>query len=255
MQVDSETQGSSGEMATTSGSKPIIGKLSEFDPDVESFENFSERLENCFTVNAIQNKDKKAYFISLLGPKMYAALKNLWVPEVPKDKSFDDLVKILKEHYAPKINITYERFLFNKRNQKENESISEYAVQLKKLAASCKFEQFLEQALMDRFLCGLKSTHIQSKLLAEGEKLTFDKAVESAILVENAEQNTKSLHSEGIKTGEINLLKNRKSLKNNSKGYSKPGVGLNKNKSSSKMCFRCGKDHDPVNCPYKEPYM
>lgn len=41
-------------------------------------------------------------------------------------------------------------------------------MQFEKLAASCKFDKFLDEALRDRFLCGLKSAAIQNKLLAEG---------------------------------------------------------------------------------------
>lgn len=234
---------------TEMASKPMIGKLSEYDPDIESFENFSERLDNFFTVNSIKDTDKKAYFISLMGPKMYATLKNLLVPDVPKDKAYSELIDVLKAHYAPKKNITYERFLFNKRNQRENEAIAEYAVQLRKLASSCQFETFLEQALRDRFLCGLRSSHIQSKLLAEGEKLTFDKAIEAALLVENAESNTRSLHTESLRpASEVNFVKN-KFGKSVPKYMNRPKQNFKNQKLKS--CYRCGKDHEARNCPYK----
>lgn len=87
------------------------------------------------------------------------------------------------------------------------------------MAASYKFEDFLDDALRDRFLCRLRSSLIQSKLLAEGGKLTFEKALEMALVIENAESNVRPLHpsysrdSTGNRpTGtEINVVKGSKS--------------------------------------------
>lgn len=44
--------------------------------------------------------------------------KNLLVPKTPNETTFD-MVKILKGHFIPTRNITYERFIFNKIQQKE----------------------------------------------------------------------------------------------------------------------------------------
>ena len=43
----------------------------------------------------------------------------------------------------------------------------------------CEFGAFLEEALRDRLVCGLKNIQIQKKLLGERE-LTFKKAFETA---------------------------------------------------------------------------
>lgn len=60
--------------------------------------------------------------------------KNLLVPKTPNETTFDNMVKILKGHFTPTRNITYEMFIFNKRQQKEGESLTEYSSQLKQLA-------------------------------------------------------------------------------------------------------------------------
>src|SRR5436190_13486737 len=110
--------------------KACLGKVSEFNSEIESFENYTERLEQFFKANDIKDTDKVSVFISLIGPELYNTLKSLIVPDLPKNKTYDDLIAVLKKHFVPTKNVAYERFLFNKRNQKEGESISEYAVQL-----------------------------------------------------------------------------------------------------------------------------
>ena len=71
------------------------------------------------------------------------------------------MVKELKNYYMPKPLVISERFKFNKRNQKESEGISAYVVELKRLATFCDFDAFLNDALRDRFVCGLKSEVIK----------------------------------------------------------------------------------------------
>ena len=53
-------------------------------------------------------------------------------------------------------------------------------------------ETFLNQALHDRFMCGLESESTQKRLLSEDHKLTFSKAVEIAQGMESAETKAKS---------------------------------------------------------------
>ena len=78
-----------------------------------------------------------------------------------------------------------ERFKFHRRNQLESEWVALLVVELKRLALKCEFGVFLEEALRDRLVCGLKNIQIQKKLLAERE-LTFKKGFETAQSMELA---------------------------------------------------------------------
>lgn len=64
----------------------------------------------------------------------------------------------------PKALVISERFKFNKRNQKEGESVNSYVVELKRLSTHCEFGTFLLKALRDRLVCGLRSETTQKKL-------------------------------------------------------------------------------------------
>ena len=72
------------------------------------------------------------------------------------------------------------------------ESIADYDVALRKLATNCKFGHYLEDALRNRFVCGLSNKAIQRRLLSEPD-LTLTKAMELAQGMEAAERNSKSL--------------------------------------------------------------
>ena len=88
-------------------------------------------------------------------------------PDRPKDKSFVELKELLVAHYSPKPILIAERFKFHHRNQLESKTVAQFVVELKQLALKCEFGTFLEEALRDRLVCGLKSVQIQKELLPE----------------------------------------------------------------------------------------
>ena len=55
-------------------------------------------------------------------------------PDKPGDKSHDEIVTILGNHYSPKPLINAERFRFHKRNLEEGESVSQFVAVLKWLS-------------------------------------------------------------------------------------------------------------------------
>ena len=75
--------------------------------------------------------------------------------------------QLLKDHFKPKRLLIAERFTFHRQNQRLGETMAEYDAVLRKLAVTCEFEVIFEEALRDRFVCGLHSEDIQCWLLSE----------------------------------------------------------------------------------------
>ena len=132
-------------------------------------------MELYFAASHFEADYEVATSLALIWADAYGLLRNLLAPELPKDKSFDELKELLVSHYSPKPILIAERYKFHRRNQHESETVAQFVVELKRLALKCEFGTFLEEALRDRLLCGLKSVQIQKKLLAERD-LTFKKA-------------------------------------------------------------------------------
>ena len=163
----------------------------------------------------------------MIGADAYGVLRNLLAPQRPKDKFFDELKEVLTGHCSPKPILIAERFKFHRRNQLESESVAQFVVALK-----CEFGAFLEEALRDRFVCGLKNIHIQKKLLAERE-LTFKKAFETAQSIELA---NKEDMRDVITTGDESV--NR---------VDKVATPRRPQRESG-SCFRYGQKHAPSEC-------
>ena len=115
-------------------------------------------------------------------------MRNLVSPQKPGDLSYDDLVKVVKNHHSPQPSEIVERFKFNSRNQRSNDTISEYMAELRRLSGNCNFNATLEDMLRDRVVCGVKDTRIQRRLLCE-KTLDFSKTLSLAQSMEIAEKN------------------------------------------------------------------
>ena len=135
-------------------------------------------------------------------------------------------------HYSHKpIRIT-EPFKFHRRNQHGSETVAQFVVELKRLALKCEFGTFLEEALRDRLLCGLKSVQIQKKLLAERD-LTFKKAFETAQSMELA--NKEDFRDTSVPMDDTINKVGR---------YARSGLST----GEAVSCFRCGGKYSPSGC-------
>ena len=97
-----------------------------------------------------------------------------------------------KQHYDSEPIIITEWFCYYQRTQKSGESVAEYLTSLRKLASTCKFGDFLSEALRDQFVCGLNSEAIQKALLAKAN-LTLDAVLETVLDMEATARRTKEL--------------------------------------------------------------
>ena len=89
--------------------------VKEFDPDVEEWSSYFDRLEQLFIVHEIAGEKQRAILLSSVGSKTYCVLKDLLAPEKPSTKSFEELVECLQKHFTPSILKIAERFKLVKR--------------------------------------------------------------------------------------------------------------------------------------------
>ena len=117
---------------------PLLGRIEEFDRQKGDWSLYVERLENFFAANKITEADRKRdVFLTVIGEYTYKVLRSLLSPVKPKEKSFQELVEKLAEHFSPAPSEIVERFKFHSRFRKPGESVSNYIAQLRSLAEHC----------------------------------------------------------------------------------------------------------------------
>lgn len=137
-----------------------------------------------------------------------------------------------------------ERFRFYQRLQKAGESIADFIADLRRLSINCEFGDFLDQALRDPFVCGVRNEALQKNLLTEAD-LTIKRAQEIGQSMESTDLNAKDLKGDTARDIADAIH------------HSSTPTALNspsQNAGSKKRfhpCHRCGRHHDVNTCKFR----
>ena len=108
------------------------GSTGEFDRSQEDWVSYCERLEQYFVANDVKNTDKqKAILLSVCGALTYQLIWKLVAPNKPTDKTFAEIVELVKDHHTPPPPAAMQRYTFNKRVQKDGETVAEFVAELR----------------------------------------------------------------------------------------------------------------------------
>lgn len=66
------------------------------------------------------------------------------------------------------MNILQERYQFNQRQQRNHESVEDFASDVRKLATKCLFDGLEESLIRDRILFGLKNRKLSLRIIKNG---------------------------------------------------------------------------------------
>ena len=230
------------------------GKISDFQPGIDSVEDYKERfLLYCVANDISTNRDKgEAVFLTCIGATMYNLLKNLVRPQKPQDLSLDEMLEALQKHYQPRIVVIAERYRFYKGQQREGESIAVYQSELRRLAKDCQFGDSLSTVFRDQLVCGLFSEALQQKILAEAD-VTLARAVEVAQAFETATQETRLLRSgPAIQPPRRPIMQQSETTHAVRKEATDVSFQRKWPAQDLKECYRCGgTGHHPANCRFK----
>ncbi|XP_058448956.1 uncharacterized protein K02A2.6-like [Malaya genurostris] len=234
---------------------PVTFSFEPFNAATSKFDRWVERLQVSFRIYHVQDADKRDYLLHHMGGATYDVLCNKLKNGEPDTKSFDEIVALLKDHFNPDPLEILENFKFSSRKQLEHESLSEYLMDLEKLAQTCNFEDHLDKAIRNQFVFGIRNRVIQSRLL-KVRNLTLDRAKEIGFGMEMSHRGTDEMHGSRSKNEVQHIEHGSKKMKKKKSfqlaGQSSTSQHSSKSNGSKKQCFRCGcSDHFADKCKHK----
>ena len=173
----------------------LLGSIAPFDIHAGKWDEYWETLEQYFIANQVDDKKLTATFITLIGKDAFSLLRALVSPEKPSNMKIDALNKVLHDHLQPSTILIAERYKFYKRDQDERETITDYVAAFRKLSLHCEFKEFLNDALRDKFVCGIRDHNIRKRLLVE-RKLDVKSALELAKSLEKSAAESRAMENE-----------------------------------------------------------
>ncbi|KAB0801764.1 hypothetical protein PPYR_03950 [Photinus pyralis] len=232
----------SGVSRPASGGLMSVGHIEPFNPEnPASWPVYADRLNFYLEANGITDDvRKRAVLLTMCGAETYEIVKSLLSPELPRNKSYEEIIEVLDKHFTPKPSEIVERYFFYRRNQEDGESISAYMAKLRKMAEHCQFGNTLEVMLRDRLVCGAKDKNIQRRLLAERE-LTLQQAFEMAVASETASTQITEIRGEPTK-GEVSKVAH---------SWDRGRAETKTRSFVNVICFRCGGRHDAESCRFR----
>ena len=146
----------------------------------ENWRKWKQRFQLFSSASGLSEKDEKVKSATLLHVAGEEALEvyNTFTWDSDGDENKVNMIMAKFEAYCnPRKNITWERHVFNTRNQQIGETIDQYVTDLKTKAKSCEFGTLTDSLIRDRIVCGIIDDHTRSRLLREPD-LTLQKALD-----------------------------------------------------------------------------
>lgn len=141
----------------------VISNFECFDPKLESFKNYKERLEIHFQIKKISNdKDMCAkLLLQYIGSANYSLLTTLASPKSINSLKYEEIITLLESHFCQK-NILVEQNKFLSQVQNEDQHIAD--------CSDCSFvcecgKTVTDIFLRSQFTRGLRKSYIREQLL------------------------------------------------------------------------------------------
>ena len=203
---------------------------------------YARRLGYYFVSAGITSAEqKKATLFTVCGEECFNLITNLARPRDVDDLSYDEVIQLATDHFHKKPSAIVSRFRFYKRDQKPEESLSNYIAELRTLSEYCEFTD-LEVQLRDRLVCGTLNEKLQKDLL-EADNLDFAKALKMSQAAEVAAKSCKELRGSATSTAAIDYQ---------GKQHTQQRQVVTERSDMSKQCGGCGGSHARSACPHKQ---
>lgn len=178
------------------GKIPFAFGLAPFDFEIDdsncgtAWKTWMRQFELFATAQNIDDVEKKRdWLLHFAGPKVQNVYFNL-ADDVEDDNvrrgplatsyvpfqtdAYAKAVNKLNNFFEPKRNVSYERHIFRKMSQKQNERIDAFLMRLRIQADRCDFGEQIDQNIKDQITSGCQSESLCRKILEKGDRKLDD---------------------------------------------------------------------------------
>lgn len=154
-----------------------------FDKAKMTWVRWITRFKGSYQIISPREDKKKSLLLHYIGMETYDLLCDKLAPTTPEEKTYDQIISIHKQIFDPLPLEIVENYRFHLRKQADDGSVEESSIAIRKLAIHCKFGAYLDTALRNQFVFGLRSFRIQNRLLGT-DILKVDTALNTAKAME-----------------------------------------------------------------------
>lgn len=189
----------------------------------------------------MNDKSEQIAFMSSIGTDAIA-IYNTFTMSGEDMQSLTAIKRQFADYFSPKINITFERYKFNKMSQLMGETFDDYITRLKSQSVNCNFDALHDELLRDKIIIGIIDDNLREFLLSED--LNLNAVILKCRAREMAINQNKSVNKSESSFPSVNAIN-----KNCVKSKKKKVVKRDSEESETYNCSRCGTEHGKKLCP------
>lgn len=157
-------------------------------------------------------------------------------------KNVKNIKDAFTKRFIPKINITYERYVFNKIVEADGECFDEFLTRIGTQSVKCDYGDLVDSLVLDQIVIGVICGKLREKLLCEDD-LTLDKAIKMCRVSEMSTKQIKELQKDDGSTSVDSV--------GSSSTTTAKAAKIEKSKSNDDKfhCWRCDRTHGKRSCP------
>ena len=204
----------------------------------ENWKTFKQAWSNYAIIMNIHKQPetyKVALFLHCIGPQALKIFNGMSFDNTQGKEKLENIVKKFDQFTIGETNKTYERYMFNSRNQSPNETFDAYVAALRTLSQTCDFcERIHESLIHDRIVLGIQNPQTRKRLLQE-RKLMLNKCIDICRRSETGALQMKIISGTKI-SEDVNRVKENREPSCPPNGKLKNGKN-DKNDKSQKSCL------------------
>ena len=231
---------------------------------LENWKTWRLRWKNYAVITQLAKQTPEyqvALFLHTIGPEAFE-IYNAFEFTAGEVQTVDLIITKFNTYAIGEINETYERYVFNKRQQEQGETFEAYLTTLRTLAKTCSFCNCLGDTLLrDRIVTGINNNNTR-KLLLQKRELTLNTCIDICKSAEAAETEMKAYTTSastehGASVHGVRHRSSKPSTSGSSGKYKHKAASHQAKKQGKQMldCKFCGQKHirDKLECPaYKK---
>jgi len=187
-------------MAVAADVKPLTGLRPpgplSMDSVGETWKIFKQKWSNYSIItnlDAQEVKYKTALLLHTLGDEALKVYNGFHFQTPEDQRTITEIMEKFDSFAVGEINVTYERFIFNKRQQMEGENFETFLSGLRHLSKTCDYcADCHDSILRDRIVIGIREPITQSDLLKE-RKLNLQTCIDLCKAAENASSHARTM--------------------------------------------------------------
>lgn len=252
--------GASGDVSATASAAPrAMFHLGRIDPPPplqvkgnlsQNWRDWQQVWKSYEIVTGLREGDddmRVATFITCIGQRGLRIYNALPFRSEAEKMNMERVLDLFHNHCVGESNVIYDRYVFNTRDQEEQELFDNHLTVLRELANRCHYQSMADELLRDRIVCGIRDSGLRKRLLGK-KGLTLPGCIDMCKACEVTARQAKAMESEVDTVHAVGRTAQREPVRKYPQGESErkntgSGSKVRRPAAGESGCSHCGLVH------------